>query len=80
MSKSAFPAGSPPLTRSAYLAEPLCAGRVLKNSASLPKKNRRNKKTDEEKLFKNKELDQAREKTRINIRASFQRWRELQDL
>ena len=32
--------------------------------------------TDEEKQCKKKELDQVKEKTRINIGASFQRWRE----
>ena len=36
---------------------------------------RRNKKTEEEKQSKNKEVDRAREETRINIRASCQRWR-----
>ena len=51
-----------------------------KNAPPLPKSKRRNKKTEEEKECKNKELDRTREKTRINIRASFQRWRELQDL
>ena len=50
-----------------------------KNAPPLPTSKRRNKKTDEEKQCKNKELDHAREKTRINIEASFQRWRVLQD-
>ena len=36
---------------------------------------RRNKKPEEEKQSENKEVDRAREETRINIRASFQRWR-----
>ena len=35
----------------------------------------KNMKTDQEKQFKNKELDRAGEKTRINIRTSFPRWR-----
>ena len=41
---------------------------------------RRNKKTNEEKSCQKKELDRAWEKTMINIEASYQRWRELQDL
>ena len=41
---------------------------------------RRIKKTEEEKQCKKKELDRAREKTRANIRVSFQRWKELRDL
>ena len=45
-----------------------------------PSSKTRNKKTDKEKKCKNKELDQAREKKRINIWASFQRWRKLHDL
>ena len=39
----------------------------LKNAPPVPTSKRRNKKTDEEKQCKNKELDGAREKTRINI-------------
>ena len=50
------------------------------NAPPLSTSKRRNKKTDEEKQYMNKELDQAREKTRINIGVSFQRWRELRDL
>ena len=38
-----------------------------KNAAPLPTSKRRNKKTEEEKRCQNKELDQAREKTRLNI-------------
>ena len=47
----------------------------LKHAPLLPTSKRRLKKTEEEKQCKNKELDRAREKTRINIRGSFQRWR-----
>ena len=39
----------------------------LKNAPPLPMSKRRNKKTDKENLCENKELDRAREKTRINI-------------
>ena len=53
---------------------------VLKNAPPLPTSKRRNKKTDKEKQYKKKELDRAREKTRINIGVSFQRWRKLWDL
>ena len=48
-----------------------------KNAPPLPMSKRRNKKTDKEKQCKNKEMDRARERTRIDIGASFQRWREL---
>ena len=51
-----------------------------KNAPPLPTSKRRKKMNDEEKQCKKKELDRAREKTRVNNRASFQRWRELQDL
>ena len=51
-----------------------------KNAPPLAASKRRNKKTDKEKQCKNKALDRAREETRIIIGASFQRWRELQDL
>ena len=37
------------------------------NTPALPTSKRRNKKTDEEKQSKSKELEWAREKTRINI-------------
>ena len=47
----------------------------LKNAPPVSRSKRRNKKTDEEKQRENKEMDRAREETRINIRASFQRWR-----
>ncbi|KAM4595290.1 uncharacterized protein V3H82_002787 [Fundulus diaphanus] len=40
-------------------------------------KTRKQKKTDEEKGAKKRELYRARNKTRINIGAAFQRWREL---
>ena len=43
-------------------------------------KRRRKRKSFEEKQCKKKELDRARNKTRINIGASFRRWRELQIL
>ncbi|XP_030281704.1 uncharacterized protein LOC115586642 isoform X3 [Sparus aurata] len=43
-------------------------------------KRRRKRKSIEEKQCKKKELDRARNKTRINIGASFRRWRELQIL
>ncbi|KAM8772221.1 uncharacterized protein AB9X84_008226 isoform 2-T2 [Acanthopagrus schlegelii] len=46
----------------------------------LPVSKRRKKKSFEEKQCKKKELDRARNKTRINIGASFRRWRELQIL
>ncbi|XP_036969071.1 uncharacterized protein LOC119027742 isoform X1 [Acanthopagrus latus] len=46
----------------------------------LPISKRRKKKSFEEKQCKKKELDRARNKTRINIGASFRRWRELQIL
>ena len=46
-----------------------------KHAPSSPTSKRSSKKTEEEKQSKNKELDRARKKTRINIRASFQRWR-----
>ena len=52
----------------------------LKNAPPLPASKSRHKKTDKEKQCKNKELDRATEKRRINIRGSFQRCRELQDL
>ena len=51
-----------------------------KNAPSLPTSKRRDKQTDEERQCKNKDLDRAREKTRTNVGASFQRLRELQDL
>ena len=88
----ACPAGSPPpphrCSACSYLvwyvqAQTLNNGREQikttepKNSPPLPMSKRRNKKTDEEKQCKNKELDQAREKTRIHFGASFQRWREI---
>ncbi|XP_036452701.1 zinc finger protein 470-like isoform X2 [Colossoma macropomum] len=38
------------------------------------------KKTNEEKHAKKKELDRARDKTRANLGAAFQRWRALRDL
>ena len=50
-----------------------------KNAPPLPALKRRNKKTDKEKQCKKKELNCAREKTRINMGVSFQRWRELRD-
>ena len=50
------------------------------NAPPLPTSDRRNKKTAGEKQSKNKEPDQASGKTKINIGASFQRWRELRDL
>ena len=62
-----------------FQAQTLQSHKMPHHCRDMPSK-RRNKKTDEEKQCKEEELDQAREKTRINIRASFQRWRELQDL
>ena len=50
-----------------------------KHAPPLATSQRRNKKTDKEKQCWNKELDRAREKTRTNIWASFQRWRCCQD-
>ncbi|XP_076828380.1 uncharacterized protein LOC143474714 isoform X3 [Brachyhypopomus gauderio] len=43
-------------------------------------KTSKQKKTNEEKQAKKKELDRARDKTRINIGAAFQRWKALRDL
>ena len=51
-----------------------------KNAPPLPMSKRRNKKTDEEKQCQKKQLDRAKKKTRINIGALNQRWRELLDL
>ena len=51
----------------------------LKNAPPLTLSKRRNKNTYNIKQCKKKELDQAREITRIHIGASFQSWRELQD-
>ena len=46
-----------------------------KNAPPLPMSKRSNKKTEQEKQCKSKELDRVKEKTRIHFRASFQRWR-----
>ena len=46
-----------------------------KHAPPLPASKRRNRKTDKEKQSKNTELNRAREKTRINNEALFQRWR-----
>ena len=45
----------------------------MKNAPPLPTSKRINKTADKEKQFKNKESDRAREKTGINIGASFQK-------
>ncbi len=43
-------------------------------------KTAKKKVTVEEKKAKKKVLNQARDKTRVNIGVAFQRWRELHDL
>ena len=46
-----------------------------KNAPPLPMSKRKNKKSDEGKQCRKKEVDGARQKARINIQVSFQRWR-----
>ncbi len=51
----------------------------LQTTAYTAKTKKRNKSL-EEKQAKKKELDRARDKSRISIGTAFQRWRELRDL
>lgn len=43
-------------------------------------KTNKKRKTEEEKNIRRKEVDRARNKTRVNVGVAFDRWREVRDL